>query len=625
MMRKYTLLSLLVLLFCTIEGVSQTPLPVPLNIEQSINKGTRTNEGVPGKNYWQNGADYRIQVHFDPATRLLNGTEAIVYYNHSRDTLKQLLFKLNANFYQKGAARADQIMASDLTDGVTITNMMINQSAHAVNGIPEGTNWKVPISNLFPGDSVKVSLDFSYTLNMTSHQRTGAIDSSAFFIAYFFPRIAVYDDIDGWNLFPYNGSQEFYNDFCHFSVNISVPKNYVVWATGDLKNGKDLFGKKYSDRIAEAERSDALTKIIDSTDLTANDITRQDALNAWTFEADHVTDFVFAMSNHYLWYASSVEVDKTSKRRTRVDVAFNPRHKDYFEVIHFARKTVDAMSYQFPKWPYPYPHETVFDGLDQMEYPMMVNDNPVMNRPFAIELTDHEIFHTMFPFYMGTNETKYAWMDEGWASIGEWIISPMIDSTIKDGYGMDAYSRVGGKEADLPIMNLSTELTGISYFLNSYPKPALGYLYAKDMLGDNAFFQGLHYYISHWNGKHPMPLDFFNSMNAGSGKNLNWFWKRWFYDNGYPDLSISSATNTGDNYQVTIDNLGGKPMPVDLTIYYQDNSEQKIHRDVSCWEQNNKSIKLNFTSSKKVSRLSLGSLYVPDVDKKNNEYIWGSH
>src|SRR5664279_689590 len=494
-MRKNHFVLTLVLALAAMHVMAQTVLPVPLNIGQAMQKGSRNSEGLPGKNYWQNGANYNIHVKFSPETRLLSGSEEIVYYNHSPDTLKQLLFKLYPNLYQKGAVRADAVKPADLIDGVSLSNLMINESAHPLQNIPEGTNWRVPITKLLPGDSLKVSLDFSYTLNMGSHMRTGAIDSTAFFIAYFFPRIAVYDDLDGWNMFPYNGSQEFYNDFCHFAVDIKVPKNYVVWATGDLKNGKELLGQKYTDRIAKAESSDAFNTIIDSADLAANDIANRNPVNTWTFEAFNVRILVFALSNHYLWYASSVEVDKNSKRRTRVDVAFNPKHKDFYEVIHFARKTVDLMSYAFPKWPFPYPHETVFDGLVQMEYPMMVNDNPVPDRPFTIELTDHEIFHTMFPFYMGINETKYAWMDEGWASIGELILSSLIDSTVKDGYGMDAYSRAGGKESDLPIMNLSTEITGITYFLNSYPKPALGYMYAKEMLGENAFFLGLHNYI----------------------------------------------------------------------------------------------------------------------------------
>jgi len=228
----------------------------------------------------------------------------------------------------------------------------------------------------------------------------------------------------------------------------------------------------------------------------------------------------------------------------------------------------------------------------------------------------------MFPFYMGTNETKYGWMDEGWATIGEWLLSPMIDSAIADEYGMGGYDKYAGKESDLPIMTLTTNLNGISSFLDSYPKPALGYLFVKDMLGDSVFFKGLHYYIKNWNGKHPMPLDFFNAMNAGSGRNMNWFWKRWFYDDGYPDLAFGDVRKSGKDYSIIINSIGTKPVPVDLTIYFQDSTTQKIHRDISCWEKGERKIQLNFSNSKKVIRMKLGSLYVPDINMKDNEYVF---
>jgi hypothetical protein len=188
----------------------------------------------------------------------------------------------------------------------------------------------------------------------------------------------------------------------------------------ECRNGSESAGLQ---RLLKAEQVNDIVTVVDSTEfLTAT--TRNQAFNSWQFEADSVSDFVFACSDHYMWHSTSLVVDKKTNRRTRVDAVFNPKHKDYFTVINDARKTVEAMSYQFPKWPFPYPHETVFDGLDQMEYPMMVNDNPVEDHAESVELTDHEIFHTLFPFYMGINETKYAWMDEGWATIGEWIISP---------------------------------------------------------------------------------------------------------------------------------------------------------------------------------------------------------
>jgi Peptidase family M1 domain len=615
-------LPVLIFVLLANSGLTQDTLPVPLNIEQAIRKGSRSASGVPGNKYWQNKGDYAIQVSFDPLTRLVNGTEHITYHNNSPDTLRQLHFKLYPNIYQKGAMRATPLKPQDLMDGVFLTNLVIDQVNHPVKAIPEGTELRVAISNLLPGHSLQVSLDFSYPLNMSSHLRTGAIDSATFFIAYFFPRIAVYDDIDGWNNNPYIGSQEFYNDFCHFAVAITVPDNYIIWATGDLKNKEEVLGQKYVDRIAKAETGNAVVPVIDSSDLATGDITRHKRFNTWKFEADDVTDFVFSISNHYLWSSSSVEVDPVSKRRTRVDAVFNPSHTDDREVIDFARKTVELMSFRFPKWPFPYSHETVFDGLDQMEYPMMVNDNPLANHADAITLTDHEIFHTMFPFYMGTNETKYGWMDEGWATIGEWLLSPMIDSSIRDEYGMEAYNRTAGKEVDLPIITLTTQLTGVASFLNSYPKPAMGYLYVKDMLGDSAFLNGLHFYISHWSGKHPAPLDFFYSMNTGSGENLNWFWKRWFYDDGYPDLAFGPVKKAGSEYRVTVESIGTKPVPVDLTIFFKDNTMQKIHRNISCWEKGNRSILISFSNKKQVLKMKLGSLYVPDIDPTNNEYTW---
>lgn len=450
--------------------------------------------------------------------------------------------------------------------------------------------------------------------------RTGEIEAGAYFIAYFFPRIAVYDDIDGWNRNPYLGTHEFYNDFCDFTLAITVPADYTVWATGDLENADKIFKDKYLKRIQQAEANDGYVTVIDSTDIGMEHTTKGDKTNTWKFNAKHVTDAVFALSNHYMWQSSSLVVDKLTGRRTRVDAVFNPKHKDYFWVVSDARKTVEAMSYQFPKWPFPYSHETVFDGLDQMEYPMMVNDNPVENRAESIELTNHEIFHTIFPFYMGTNETKYGWMDEGWATMGEWLISPMIDSTIVDEYGVAGYENASGTEIDLPITTLTTQQYGTSMFINSYPKPAMGYMYVKDLLGDELFYKGLHNYIRNWNGRHPIPYDFFNSMNAGTGKNLNWFWKRWFFDSGVPDLAIAKLTEKGKLKQVLVESKGTKPLPVDLTVFYTDGTSERIHRNISVWEKGNKTFLVSFSSGKKIKSLMLGSTYVPDINKSDNVY-----
>lgn len=600
--------------------LAQTTLPIPRNIQKAFDKGTRSMNGKPGNNYWQNHASYDIAVNFQPSTRLVSGTEEIKYTNNSPDTLKMVVFKLYPNIYKKGSPRLMNIQGDDITDGVQIEKILaddekIDEKKYSISA----TNMMVRIKPLAPGQSINFNIGFSYTLNKKSHIRTGEVADGAYFIAYYFPRIAVYDDIDGWNLNPYLGTQEFYNDFCHFKTSITVPGNYIVWATGDLKNAADLFESKYLQRINQAETGEAIIDIIDSNDVINGGIIKPANSHTWIFEADNVTDAVFAISNHYVWQSSSLVVDKATGRRTRVDAVFNPKHKDYFYVAADAHKTIEAMSYRFPKWPYPYNHETVFDGLDQMEYPMMVNDNPVEDRAESIELTTHEIFHTMFPFYMGINETKYGWMDEGWATIGEWLLSPMIDTSIVDLYGVAPVEISAGNEIDMPIVTLTTQENGTSMFINSYPKPAMGYLFVKDMLGDDVFYKGLHNYFRNWAGKHPIPYDFFYSMNEGSGKNLDWFWKRWFFDDGVPDLAIAKVIEKGNKKQVTIQSKGTKPVPVDITVIYTDGSTQQFHQSIAVWEKGNTISLVNFNSSKKIKTVKLGSSHVPDIDKKDNE------
>lgn len=596
-------------------ATAQTTLPTPTNFNKLYSQGTRQLSGAPGKNYWQNSGNYDIAIRFDPVTRIITGTETIVYTNNSPDELTQIWFKLYPNLYKKGSQRLMTVEPEDVTDGMTITQLEMDGQLVAPNKYPiSGTNMVVQQKPVAAGATVKFVIAFTYQLNKGSHIRTGEVDEGAHFIAYFFPRIAVYDDIDGWNKNPYLGTQEFYNDFGDFKLAVTVPQNYMVWATGDLQNCSEVYTPKYCSRIAQAEKNDALVNIIDTMDLREGNITAANPFNTWRFAATNVCDVAVAVSNHYMWQSTSLVVDKKTNRRTRVDAVFNAKHKDYFWVLGDARKTVEGMSFHFPKWPYPYNHETIFDGLDQMEYPMMVNDNPVEDRTESLTLTDHEIFHTMFPFYMGTNETKYGWMDEGWATVGEWIISKYVDSTVNDDYGVGAVSAFAGSELDLPITTLTTQQYGTPMFLNSYPKPALGYLYAKDILGDDLFFKGLHYYISQWNGKHPSPLDFFYCMNTGSGKNLNWFWKRWFYDDGVPDLAITGVKGKA----ITVTAVGTKPVPVDITMLYKDGTEEKIHRSPAVWEKGNKTITVNYKGSKAVEKITLGSLYVVDSNTDNN-------
>jgi hypothetical protein len=598
---------------------AQQLLPVPAELEAAYTKGTRAVSGKPGTKYWQNTANYELKVNFNPTSRVLSGKAEITYVNNSPDTLKQIWFKLYPNLYKKGVAGKSKIAASDQGEGVLLSGLKINgKSYDASKYVVEGTNMHADIAALAPGKSLNINVNYAYILNKGSHTRTGQVDEGSYFVAYFFPRVAVYDDIDGWNKYPYTGDAEFYNDFCNFKAEVTVPKNYVVWATGDLTNSTKVLNSDVAERLRLAEKSDTVVNVITAADLASKKVTSTQKFNTYKFDAKNVTDFVFATSDHYLWKSASVVVDPATSRRTRVDAAFNPIHKDYFEVIDFAKASVHAMSYDFPKWPFPYAHETVFDGLDQMEYPMMVNDNPVKNREDAITLTVHEIFHTMFPFYMGINETKHAWMDEGWATIGEWTIGPMIDTTMVDLYGVEATASTSGRKDDTPIVTLTPELKGAGSFTNSYPKPGLGYLYIRDYLGDSLFTKALHHYIEQWNGKHPTPHDFFNSMNEGAGKNMNWFWKRWFFEDGITDLGISSVVKSTTGYRITIANKSIKPLPIDLSLTYSDGSKEHVHRSIAVWENGETSTVIDVPGSKKLVKVIMADAHTPDKNKTDN-------
>src|SRR4051794_22169523 len=244
----------------TTQCYTQQPLPVPRNMEMTFEKGTRSKDGRPGKNYWQNKANYTLNVNFNPVTRQLIGIETIEYSNNSPDTLSEIWFKLYPNLYKKGSPRSRSISKEDVSDGVKINSMMINGSRQDPSKLKiDGTNMTVDIDLLLPGKSIQFSITYEYTLNKGSHIRTGEIDPGSDFVPYFFPRIAVYDDIDGWNEYPYTGAEEFYNDFCNFKANITVPKNDIVWATGNLLNCSEVLNTPYCERIQQAEKNDSVT------------------------------------------------------------------------------------------------------------------------------------------------------------------------------------------------------------------------------------------------------------------------------------------------------------------------------------------------------------------------------
>ncbi len=614
-------ITILLGLFSGLICLAQTTLQLPGNFKQSYRDHVREANGAPGYKYWQNRADYSIDVQFDPGTRRLSGRLSLDYFNNSPDTLSRIVFKLYPNLYKTDAIRAKSIARDDLGNGVQIDSLLINGETIDGRRITiRGTNMLVRDVNLLPASKTHVSIQYSYYLNKGSFIRTGQVDSGAFVIAYFFPRITVYDDIDGWNEYPYTGFDEFYNDYGDFHIEIAVPDDYQVWCTGNLTNASSVLNDKYLKALQYATSEDGVVDVITQEDVINDASHKKGTYKTWVFDARNVPDVSFMTSNHYIWKSSSVLVDSSLNRRVRVDAVYNPAHRQYDPVINYSRATVSAISYTFPKLPFPYPHITIFEGLDAMEYPMMVNTLAFTEPSEIVELTAHEVFHTLFPFYVGTNETKYSFMDEGLATLSEFTLHPIIAPHIPVRYSIEEVNETAGTDFDNPIMTLTPQLNSKSRFVNKDLKPALGFHYVKEMLGDEMFSKAMLHFINNWAGKHPTPYDLFNCFNSEAGVNLNWFWNEWFVNRIAPDLAITKVIRSGSRYRIVIKKIGAGSVPVHLDITFSDGSHFRLSKDISCWSQGKDSVSVKLKSRKTIKQVKLGDSFDIDIDKSNN--LW---
>lgn len=600
-------------------------LYMPRMLKKAYQNETRSMNGMPGKKYWQNSARYDITVTATPPNRTIQGTETITYVNNSPDTLTFLLFKLFLNSHKPGAVRQSPASANYLTSGIHIDKFTENKSTRSWQEAGSATNKRVPLSRpLFPHDSVTLSIDWHYDISVESG-REGALDSTTFFLAYFYPRIAVYDDYNGWDRTEFTEAQEFYSDFNEYSLTVNVPANYVVWATGDLQNADAVLHPTYVKRLTESMQTDSVVHVATLAELTAGQVTRQQPVNNWRWKASHVPDVALCLSNHYVWDASSVVVDKATNRRASVQAAFLDNANDFHQMVRFGQHSLDWFSGNWPGIPYPYSKTTIVQGFADMEYPMMVNDATTSDLNFSRFVAEHEIAHTWFPFYMGINETRYGFMDEGWVTALEYLIS-VADLGKEQAtqnfqqFRVAFWSKDPSAEEDLPIITPANVLSGAALGNNEYGKAAIGYLALKELLGDAVFKKCMHAFMNRWQGKHPTPWDMFNSFNDASGQNLNWFWNNWFFSNHYIDLAIQNVVASPTAGSLTIQNIGGYVAPVDVVVTFADGTQQTFHQTPNLWKANQKQATIKLPVTRKITSITLeGSIFM-DADEKNNQW-----
>lgn len=596
-------------------------LYMPRNIKKAYENGTRSKDGKPGANYWQNRGKYNMEISVDPKTRLVSGTETIVYENNSKDTLRNLVIRFVNNLHKPTSSRGSDVGNDFLSDGLTITSLKVENEVYKEDARNWATVGNVKLQKpILPHSKTIINIQWNYPLSKESG-REGQIDETTFFVAYSYPRVSVFDDYNGWDRLPHTDRQEFYNDFNDYAFSIKVPKNYVVYATGDLLNPDEVLQPEFASRLKKSYTTDEILHIANEQEMNSGSVTKQYDWNVWKFEAKNITDVCFGLSDHYLWDASSVIVDKKTNRRVSVQAAYDIKGKDFVNSVKNNQYALDWFSNNWPGVPYPFSKMTAFQGFADMEYPMMCNDSEMGDPIFAQLVQDHEVAHTYFPFYMGINETRYAFMDEGWATTFEYLIGiaehgkEAADKFYKE-FRVKHYINDRSSEQDQPIITMSTQVSGAGYGNNSYGKASLSYLALKDLLGDDLFKKALHAYMDTWNGKHPIPWDYFNSFNTATGKNLNWFFNNWFFTNNYLDIAIKGIS--ADKKVVTVENIGGFAIPFDVVITYADKSKVILHQTPGIWEKNQKIAKIILKSAKKIEKIEVDGGIFMDATPENN-------
>jgi hypothetical protein len=607
-------------LFLELQAGAQT-LTMPPEIQKAYDNGTRSLNGAPGPKFWQNHGRYAISLTVMPPDNRISGVEQITYFNNSPDTLRSLNMKLIMNFHRSGGRRG----GGDTAAGIRVDEMRVRGVKTSWdNNEAITTNQPVNLADaLLPHDSIKLDISWHYKLSR-GRGREGVIDSTSFYLAYFYPRVSVYDDYIGWDTLPHFGSLEFYNDFNDYTVNVTVPANFMVWATGDLLNPSEVLQPAAADRLRQSFVSDSTIHIASSDDWAGKKVTAQNASNTWKWAASNVSDVAIGISDHYDWDAGSVVVDDKTQRRVSMQAAFADSSADFHHSVQFGRYSLGWFSHNWPGVPYPYPKSTAFQGFADMEYPMMINDSHAPDLGFAELVQDHEQAHTYFPFYMGTNETRYAFMDEGWATTFEYLIGIVEkdQKTADDFYKSFRVTRWihGPHDKENPIITPSFAVS-FGGGNNFYGKPSLSYLALKDLLGDKLFGKALHHYMSNWNGKHPIPWDYFNSMEKGSGRKLDWFFYNWFYTPGYIDLALAKVDKSGKGYVLDIKNIGGFAVPFDVIATYEDGSTESFHQTPGVWERDQKEIAVTIKTGKVVKSLKLEGGIFMDANEKDNSWM----
>jgi hypothetical protein len=602
MLRKTTTMRKLLLIFLasTSVGLAQqtNPLPqrtsietakreirrdVPMtnSIRRAFEAGTRDFSGVPGPNYWQLETDFTIQVSIDPHTQTLTGSEKILVHNNSKDDWDRIVLRLDHNVFRADVPRGLSTPAEQ-TDGMVVTKINIAGQPIDLTEIrlgrnqppkPGVTGLKRTVATIYlaqpikAGSKTEVDIDWHTKLpggpNGVGHRMTQRFDSTLFQPTQWFPRLAKYDDLRGWETSPYLGPAEFFNNFGKFDVSITMPGGWIVSGTGVLQNPEEVMTATAMERLAKILESDEETTIVAEEERGPGKATAAGEKLTWRFVADKVNDFAWATSADFIWKGTRANIP--DKGYVPIYMVYEPQRARLFE--NAASITRHAMEFYSKLWaPYPFPQLTLQDGPSAgMEYPMVINSNQ--------GAADHEAAHQWWPMMVGTNETRYAWMDEGFNQYMNILSDADAEGVAAslDGLGQ-AYGRISGSEDEAPLM-WSANDAGTGYGFQTYQKTPLMLSMLGGIVGDDAIIQAMKKYTEAWTFKHPSPWDYMFFMNRELGQNLEWFWYYWLFTTESVEGSIANVSTAGTKTTVTVKQAGQMPSPVVLKVEFEAGTE----------------------------------------------------
>ena len=586
----------------------------------------RTAAGRPGPGYWQQRADYHIDVTLDPATSLLSGTETITYHNNSPDSLPYIWLQVEQNICAPNSVtnqlHQPPLVFQDATfdfscqgfaGGGTMESLTVNGAAAERTGF--GTTMRVDLAKaLAPGAVAEIAIKWHFTVPPYGAGRMGH-DGTLYELGQWYPRVAVYDDVKGWNHEPYIGAGEFYLEYGKFDVNVTLPASYVVAATGRLLNPDETLTPTQRARLARAVTSDSAIGIITASE-AGKAVTRPSMQGTltWRFTADSVRDFAFAAAPNFRWDASGYD-------GILIHTYYRPSATLWPEANRMAHHAIKHFSEQWLK--YPYPHASSIEGpIEGMEYPMMTFDPTGPDRINMAWTVAHELGHQWTPMIVGSNERLYPWMDEGFNTFidlgnaaGYFTGTPYGDSIEVHPLHLYPQHAIAGEEQPL----ITNPVESHDLFWSGYQKPALMMQTLRyHVLGKARFDAAFQAYLKAWAFKHPTPDDFFRLMRDESGRDLDWFWHDWIYTTNRPDPAVVAITNADSGSSVTLENKGTMQLPVYLTLSYADGSHEAVTLPVEMWNLGPTYV-YRVAGKKRVVKAEIdpaGSL--PDTDRSNN-------